>query len=64
MVEAHRGLPILAGHFDRRHVLLKETLERHDVPQHVREAWLDLDQRLRPLILKKGRAAADELNQR
>lgn len=64
MREAHQKIPILAGHFDRRHVLLKETLERHDVPEHVREAWLELDQRLRPLILKKGRAAADELNQR
>lgn len=64
MLDAHKSLPILAGHFDRRHVLLGETLARHEVPEHVRIAWLDLDQRLRPLILKKGRDTADALNQR
>ncbi len=62
MATAHQHIPILAGHFDRRHVILKDTLLTHDVPEHVRIAWLELDQSLRPLILNRGKQAAHALN--
>lgn len=49
--EAHAGLPILPGHFDRRHRILAETLADHGVDGAARDAWLSFDRRLRPLIL-------------
>ncbi len=63
MLKAHTHLPILAGHFDRRHVILSEVLRDHDVPEHVQHAWLELDQSLRPLILARGSDAARALNE-
>lgn len=61
MRQAHQSLPILPGHFDRRHHLLKATLARHDVPAHVQEAWLGLDLALRPFVLNLGATARDAL---
>lgn len=61
MREAHRALPILPGHFDRRHHVLKATLARHDVPAHVQEAWLALDLALRPFVLNLGATARDAM---
>lgn len=52
--EAHAELPILPGHFDRRHTILKQTLEDHGVPDEAKRAWISLDLRLRPLILRSG----------
>jgi truncated hemoglobin YjbI len=60
--EAHAELPILPGHFDRRHHLLARVLREHGVPDEPREAWLRLDQGLRTAVVKVGRARADELN--
>lgn len=57
--KAHAQLPILAGHFDRRQALLKQVFEEFDVPDHVREAWLQLDRSMRPMVLKQGREARD-----
>ena len=54
MREAHEAHPILPAHFDRRHVILSQTLDDHGVPAHVRDAWLALDLSLRPLIVRKG----------
>jgi len=53
--KAHAGLPILAGHFDRRHQILKETLEAHQVPDAFRTRWLALDQSFRRAVIKKKR---------
>lgn len=61
MRQAHDALPILGPHFDRRHVLLRQTLEDHQAPAHVRDAWLDLDQRLRPFIVRMGKTRRDAL---
>lgn len=58
---AHEKLPILVGHFDRRHELLKQTLEEFDIPDQVRDEWLSLDQKLRPLVVKMGASARDEI---
>ena len=58
----HEHLPILAGHFDRRHYVLRQLLQRWDVPAHVQDEWLRLDESLRPLVINLGAAAADALN--
>jgi hemoglobin len=62
--EAHAELPILPGHFDRRHELLRQTLEKHAVPLRAREAWLRLDAALRDVILKVGQVRIEELRWR
>ncbi len=60
--DAHATLPILPGHFDRRHRVLAEVLEAHRVPDDVRAVWLRLDQALRPSVLRAGRERISELN--
>jgi hemoglobin len=59
--DAHAALPILAGHFDRRHHLLGQVLARRGVPEAARLAWLRLDQGLRTSVLKVGRARTEAL---
>jgi truncated hemoglobin YjbI len=58
--DAHAALPILPGHFDRRHQLLKEVLEEHGVPAAVREEWLRVDQSLRYAVIKSGEEAREK----
>ena len=48
--EAHGPHPIMGGHFDRRLKILEEVFEELDVPQAVRERWLEHDRRLRAAI--------------
>ena len=60
--DAHASLPILPGHFDRRHKLLADVLEAHRIPPAVREAWLRLDRGLRGAVLRVGQARIGELN--
>jgi hemoglobin len=55
--EAHASLPLLPGHFDRRHRLLELALERHAVPPAVRKVWLDVDESLRGSVLAAGAPA-------
>jgi hemoglobin len=47
MAEAHARVPISVGHFDRRLVILEETLEAHQVDPEVRRRWLDHARSLR-----------------
>jgi truncated hemoglobin YjbI len=61
MPEAHAELPLLAGHFDRRHHLLRETLEELAVPEHVVKEWLRIDQQLRTAVLKSGADARERV---
>jgi truncated hemoglobin YjbI len=56
---AHAALPLLPGHFDRRHRLLEQALEKHRVPPAVRVAWLRIDQGLRSSVLAAGACARD-----
>lgn len=60
--EAHASLPILPGHFDRRHLLLREVLERRGVAVDARERWLEIDRGFRDAVLKLGAHRIDELN--
>lgn len=48
--EAHRAHPIMGGQFARRLTLLKQTLEEHGVPAHVKAHWLAHTESLRPLV--------------
>ena len=61
--EAHASLPLLPGHFDRRHHLLALALERHGVRVEVRKAWLDIDEGLRGSVLAAGAAARQRTQQ-
>lgn len=57
----HQGHPILIGHFNRRHQLLKEVLREYEVPEHVYQAWVELELSLRALIVRTGGESRDEL---
>lgn len=58
---AHESLPITVGHFDRRHEILRETLADWDVPDHVRERWVELDASLRDLVVRTGGEARERM---
>ena len=57
---AHAKLPLLAGHFDRRHWLLTQVLDERAVPADVRRAWLQIDEALRPSVLASGQEAREK----
>jgi hemoglobin len=57
--EAHAGLPLLPGHFDRRHQLLEEVLAYHRVPADGCTEWLRIDEALRSSVLAAGREARE-----
>lgn len=59
--DAHRDLPILSGHFDRRHQILLETLADFNVPRHVQDDWLQLDLAMRPMVLQQGSATRKKI---
>lgn len=40
MRKAHAASPILGGHFERRLQILRETLQKHQVPAAVAETWI------------------------
>ena len=58
--EAHAKLPLLPGHFDRRHHLLAQVLERHGVPDEAKQTWLRIDAGLRSSVLAAGNEARKE----
>ncbi|RDV37335.1 hypothetical protein DV096_15280 [Bradymonadaceae bacterium TMQ3] len=59
--QAHQKMPILVGHFDRRHQILIDVLEIFEVPGHVREAWLGLDWAMRDLVIRQGDQARQDM---
>jgi hemoglobin len=62
--EAHASLPLLAGHFDRRHWLLGQTLRARGVPERASLAWLRMDQSLRSSVLAAGEGARERTRAR
>jgi hemoglobin len=52
--EAHAALPLLPGHFDRRHRLLEQVLGEQGVPEEVKRVWLRIDDSLRESVLAAG----------
>ncbi len=61
--EAHRALPLLPGHFDRRHTLLAEVLATEGVHEKVKAAWLEADAAWRKAILAAGAEARDRVRE-
>ncbi|HEY1695335.1 MAG TPA: group 1 truncated hemoglobin [Polyangiaceae bacterium] len=57
MPEVHASVPLLPGHFDRRHHVLKQVLEARGVPDGVRATWLRIDAGLRSSVLASGEEA-------
>jgi hemoglobin len=55
--EAHAKLPLLPGHFDRRHRLLEDVLRDERVPEEVSRVWLRIDETLRPSVLLAAQGA-------
>lgn len=60
---AHANLPLLPGHFDRRHRLLEQVLEAQKVPADVQRVWLQIDQSLRPSVLASAEEAREKTRQ-
>jgi hemoglobin len=57
---AHAKIPILPGHFDRRHRLLEQVLGECGVPADVKRVWLQIDQSLRPSVLTSAEEAREK----
>ena len=57
--QAHAKHPIMGGQFARRQQILKETLEIYGVPPPIRDAWLQHNESLRPLITKDAGSDCD-----
>jgi hemoglobin len=58
--EVHANLPLLPGHFDRRHRLLAQALKDHDVPEDVKRVWLQIDRTLKSSVLAAGEEAREK----
>ena len=53
--DAHQALPpILPGHFDRRAVILRQTLEHEQLPQAHIEAWLAFEAAFRDAVVRRA----------
>ena len=48
--KAHAPHPILGGQFERRLQILREAMEAHNLAQHVRDAWIEHNQKLRSQV--------------
>jgi hemoglobin len=59
--QAHAKHPIMGGHFARRRQILKETLESCQVPEEIKNAWLEHTDALRPLITPESGSGCDPI---
>lgn len=57
--EVHARHPIMGGQFARRLQILRETLDEHQVPNHIQQAWIEHTERLRSLITKDAGSDCD-----
>jgi hemoglobin len=53
---AHAPFDIRKPHFGRRQVLMREVLDDYGVAPRLRDAWLEREERLKPLILSSSQA--------
>jgi hemoglobin len=58
--EVHGALPLLVGHFDRRHHMLAQVLAEQHVPDDVAATWLRIDESLRTSVLAAGEDAREK----
>jgi len=56
---AHAKSPITGGHFERRLELLRQAMAAHDVPESVRQVWIDHTQRLRRQVTADASSECD-----
>ena len=59
--QAHAKHRIMGGQFARRQQILKETLEDFHAPEAVRDAWIEHNESLRPLITGDSGSDCDPL---
>ncbi|HEY2989773.1 MAG TPA: group 1 truncated hemoglobin [Candidatus Binatia bacterium] len=59
--QAHAKHRIMGGQFARRQQILQETLEDFHAPQAVRDAWIEHNESLRPLITADSGSDCDPL---
>lgn len=59
--EVHARHPIMGGQFARRLQILRETLEHYKVPKHIRDAWIEHTESLRPLITRDAGSDCDPM---
>ncbi|MBI4487991.1 MAG: group 1 truncated hemoglobin [Deltaproteobacteria bacterium] len=57
--EVHAKHPIMGGQFARRLQILSETLDDYEVPKHIRDAWIEHTESLRPLITRDAGSDCD-----
>ncbi len=57
--EAHAKHPIMGGQFARRLQILRETLEFYQIPESIRDAWIQHTESLRPLITRDAGSDCD-----
>jgi hemoglobin len=50
MPEAHKRVPILGGHFERRLQILRNTMADHHVDPEVQQSWIDHQLAMRALV--------------
>lgn len=62
--EVHAPLPLLAGHFDRRHFVLAQVLREQGVPPEAAAEWLRIDRSLRASVLAAGEEARARTHER
>lgn len=55
LAPAHAALDLRGPHFDRRQVLMADVLTEFGLADELRDGWLDLEAKLRPLIVQDQR---------
>ena len=59
--QVHAKHPIMGGHFARRRQILKQTLESCQVPEQIKNKWLEHTDALRPLITPQSGSDCDPI---
>ena len=59
--QVHAKHPIMGGHFARRRQILNETLDSYQVPESIKEVWLEHTDALRPLITPEAGSDCDPI---
>lgn len=59
LAQVHAKLPIMGGQFARRLQILRETLDAYEVPQEIRDVWLEHTESLRSLITSDSGSDCD-----
>ena len=51
--QIHKPLNITSGHFDRRHNILKETLDEFNIDEDIVQTWLQLDLKFKSIVINR-----------